>query len=95
MRKKWSDSEKARIALMALREEKTISEIAQDTGAHPNMISKWKRELIDNADSAFRNGKSEKEKELEEEKEELYKQLGKAHVANEFLKKNLKKQGLL
>ncbi len=45
MRKKWSDSEKARIALMALREEKTISEIAQETGAHPNMISKWKREL--------------------------------------------------
>ncbi len=54
MRKKWSDSEKARIALMALREEKTISEIAQATRAHPNMISKWKRELIENADSAFR-----------------------------------------
>ncbi len=34
MRKKWSDSEKARIALMALREEKTISKIAQATGAH-------------------------------------------------------------
>ena len=34
MRKKWSDSEEARIALMALREEKTISEIAQETGAY-------------------------------------------------------------
>ena len=67
MRKKWSDSEKARIALTALREEKTISEIAQATGAHPNMISKWKREFIENADSAFRNGKSERKKELEME----------------------------
>jgi transposase-like protein len=72
---------------MSLWEEKTISEIAQETGAHPNLISKWKQELIDNADSAFRNGKSEKEKKLEEEKEELYKQLVKAHAANEFLKK--------
>jgi len=95
MRKKWSDSEKARIALMAIRDEQTISEIAQETGAHPNMISKWKRELLDNADAAFRNGKSVKEQELEQEKEELYKQLGKAHATNEFLKKNLKKQGLL
>jgi len=95
MRKKWSDSEKARIALMAIREERTIAEIAQETGAHPNMISKWKRELLDNADSVFRNGKSEKEKELEDEKEELYKQIGKLHAANDFLKKNLKKQGLL
>ena len=95
MRKKWSDSEKARIALMAIREERTIAEIAQETGAPPNMISKWKRELLDNADSVFRNGRSEKEKELEDEKEELYKQIGKLHAANDFLKKNLKKQGLL
>ena len=87
MRKKWSDLEKARIVLMALREEKTISEIAQATGAHPNMISKWKRELIENADSAFRNGRSEREKELEKEQDELYKQLGKLHAANAFLKK--------
>ncbi|MBF9018814.1 MULTISPECIES: bifunctional helix-turn-helix transcriptional regulator/GNAT family N-acetyltransferase [unclassified Oceanispirochaeta] len=65
MRKKWSDLEKARIAQMALREEKTISEIAQDTGAHPNMISKWKRELIGNADSDFHGGKSENEGDME------------------------------
>jgi transposase-like protein len=95
MRRKWSDSEKARIALMAIREEKTVSEIAQETGAHPAMISKWKRELLDNADSVFRNGKSQTEKELEDEKEELYKQIGKLHAANDFLKKNLKIQGLL
>ncbi|QEN08353.1 hypothetical protein EXM22_10265 [Oceanispirochaeta crateris] len=59
MRRKWSDSEKARIALMVICEEKTVSEIAQETGAHPAMISKWKRELLDNADSVFRNGKSQ------------------------------------
>ncbi|WP_425506751.1 hypothetical protein [Spirochaeta isovalerica] len=50
---------------MAIREERTISEIDQETGAHPNMISKWKRDLLDNADSAFRNGKSENERDLE------------------------------
>ena len=46
MRKKWSDSEKAKIALMAIREERTIAEIAQETGAHPNMISKWKSDPV-------------------------------------------------
>lgn len=95
MRKKWSDSEKAKIALMAIREEKTINEIAQETGAHPNMISKWKRDLLDNADSAFRNGKSENERDLEKERDELYKQIGQLHAENDFLKKNLKKMGLL
>ena len=55
------------------------------------MISKWKKELIENADSAFRNGKSEKE--LEVEKEELYSQLGKLHAANDFLKKNSQQTG--
>lgn len=94
MKKKWSDDEKARIAILALKEEKTISELAQETGAHPNMISKWKRELIQNADGAFRNGKSRKEQELEREKEELLKQVGTLYAANDFLKKNLKKLGL-
>lgn len=94
MRKKWSDSDKARIALMAIKEEKTIAEISQETGAHPNMISKWKRELISNADSAFRNGKSEREKELEQEQEELYKQIGKLHAGNDFLKKKLNDWGV-
>jgi len=47
---------------VVIREEKTVSEIAQETGAHPNMISNRKRELLDNSDSAFRNGKSENER---------------------------------
>lgn len=94
MRKKWSDSEKARIALLAFKEEKTIAEISQETGAHPAMISKWKKELLENADSVFRNGKTEREKELEKEQDELYKQLGKLHAGNDMLKKKLKEWGV-
>ncbi len=95
MRKKWSDFEKARIALMAIKEDKTIAEISQETGAHPNIISKWKKELLQNADSVFRNGKSEREKELEKEQEELYKQIGKLHAGKDFLKKVERKGSLV
>lgn len=93
-RTKWSDAEKAHIALMALKEEKTIAEIASETGAHPNMISKWKKQLLENADASFRNGKSVKEIDQEKEIDELHRQLGEAHAIINFQKKNLKKLGL-
>ncbi|WP_083963814.1 hypothetical protein [Spirochaeta cellobiosiphila] len=60
---------------MAIREEKPIIEIAQETGAHPNMISKWKRELLYEADSAFRNGKFVQEQDLEKVWDALFKQI--------------------
>ena len=75
--------------------KKRSARLLKESGAHPNMISKWKKELIENADSAFRNGKSAKEKELEGEKEELYRQLGKLHAATDFLNKTHSRQGLM
>ncbi len=73
---------------MAFKEEKTVAEISQETGAHPSMINKWKKELLENADIVFSKGKSDNEKELEKEQEELYKTIGKLHAGNDFLKKN-------
>jgi len=93
-RKHRTPEEKAKIALEALREDKPIHEIAQAYGVHPNQISEWKGKLLDSAPDAFRRGKGSREKELQAERDELVKQIGEAHVENNFLKKKAKELGV-
>ena len=87
MRKRWSDKEKARISLEAIREKMTLSEIASKYNVHPNQISKWKKQLIENLPELFSNGKNNNGREMENQLDELYKEIGKLKVENEFLKK--------
>ena len=47
-RRVLDDSFKAKVALAALREDKTLNELSSDFGVHPQMISQWKQELIKN-----------------------------------------------
>lgn len=86
MSRKWSNSEKAGIAIKALATDKTIREISQETGAHPSMIHQWKHKLLNNADVVFSKRTIHKEERLIDEIDELYKQIGKLHIENEFLK---------
>lgn len=86
-RKTYDDNFKARVALEAVRGEKTISEIASLYEVHPNQITKWKKQLLENVSSLFSN---RKDPEIEEQKkliEELYKKIGKQNIELEFLKK--------
>jgi transposase-like protein len=89
-RRNFSNEFKARVALEALKESKTLAELSSEFEVHQNMISKWKKELLDKLPNTFsspgRPGKANSEK-LEEE---LYRQIGKLKVQNEFLKKKLK-----
>jgi transposase-like protein len=78
---------KARVALEAVRGDKTINEIASDYKIHPNMIAKWKKQLIERIPDVFEHGI--KEKPDDAEKEELYKQIGKMKVELDWLKKKV------
>ena len=93
-RKKRSAEEKAHIAVEALREDKTVREIAEKYGAHPNQISNWKRQLLDGAGDVFRSGNGSREKELEQKQEMVLRELGQSHVEIAFLKKKLKQLGI-
>ena len=87
MRKQWSDKEKARIALEALRDGNTLQQISQKYGVHQSQITQWKKKLIENAASLFSFKGEQKDNELEKENEELYKAIGQLKVECDYLKK--------
>jgi transposase-like protein len=90
VRKSYDKAFKAKIALEAIRGEKTIQEIANSYCVHPNLIGQWKARLLENAASIFeKQGKgSAEEAEAERTQDELYRQVGKLQVENDFLKKS-------
>ena len=87
MRKKHSKEFKAQVALEALKEEKTAAEIGSIYEVHPNMVSEWKKHLVEYAAEAFQRGKRQEDKDSAKLEEELYKEIGKLKIENEFLKK--------
>lgn len=89
-RKQHTPEEKARLALEAIRGERTINEIASENNIHPNMLSKWKREAETHLYTLFQDNTA-KERKAQKEREceinDLYAQIGKLTTQNEWLKK--------
>lgn len=93
-RRKFSAKFKATVVIEALKEQKTLSELAQQFEIHPNQISTWKREFMEHADQVFDDKHASKEQEEQVDANELYAQIGQLKVENDFLKKSLRKTGL-
>jgi transposase-like protein len=90
-RRTFSSDFKVKVALEAIKEVQTISEIAQHYQVHPNQISKWKKEFLSNAGRVFdsRDEEAQQVKQLKEENEGLIQQIGQLTVDNNWLKKKL------
>jgi len=93
MRKNHDTAFKARVALEALKEEKTMAQISSEYGAHPNQIRQWRQKLLDELPGVFSDRRQKKDKETEEATSELYRQIGQLKVELDWLKK--KSQQLL
>ncbi len=79
---------KARVALEAIKGEKTIAEISSEYEIHSNMVSKWKKHLKENISHIFIR-KNDQDPDSEKKIENLYKEIGRMQVENTWLKKNL------
>ena len=92
MRKSHSNDFKAKVALEAIRNEASIQELAQKYDVHPNQISQWKKQLVDNVGDIFErpNKKKKDLDEVELKESELYKNIGQLQLENQFLKKKYK-----
>lgn len=91
MRKSYTAEFKARVALEAIKEESTIAEIASKYEVHPNQVTTWKKNFIENSAQLFIDKRTKQAKKHVEVKEErLYKTIGKLQVENEFLRKKYK-----
>lgn len=90
-RRKFTTAFKTKVALEALKERETLSELANRFEIHPNQISQWKREFLDNAERAF-EGSGSKKSDSDAELNKLYQKIGKLEVENDFLKKTCGKQ---
>ncbi|NLH78320.1 MAG: transposase [Acidobacteria bacterium] len=90
-RRKFTAEFKAKVAIEAIKEIKTISELAQLYQVHPNLITHWKKEFLANAGKVFNasNDESEEVKKLKKENEELIHQIGQLSVDINWLKKKV------
>ena len=87
-RNRYTAEFKAKVALAALKNEETTSELAARFGVHPTMITNWKRALLDGAPDIFDKGHKSRTQ-SETQVDDLYRQIGQLKVENDFLSKKL------
>jgi putative transposase len=88
-RKRYSAEFKAKVALEAIKGQKTINELASKYGLHPNQITQWKRQALDALPQIFSDRRLQGDKEREQLEAALYQQIGQLKFELDWLKKKV------
>ena len=93
-RRKFSAGFKAKVALEAIKNQKTLAELSQQYEVNSVTISKWKAEFLENMAAVFEHGQEKKSAQRTPELEDLYAQIGQLKVENDLLKKSARRLGI-
>ncbi len=89
IRKNYPASFKVKVALAALKGDKTLAQLASEFSVHANQIQQWKQRLLSEATTVFSRRRTKAERDAEELQAELYRQIGQLKVELDWLKKTL------
>jgi transposase-like protein len=92
-RKRHSASFKAKLALEAAKQTRTVAELAKAYQVHPVQIGQWKKPLLDGAESLFRDGRRRGGDEGQALQAELDERIGRLNREVEWLKKSVARFG--
>lgn len=95
VRRTHSPAFKAKVALAAIKGEKTLAELAQQFDVHPNQITAWKAQLSEGAAEVFGAGAGKPEVAPAVDLKTLHAKIGELTLENDFLSGALGKAGLL
>ena len=87
--RRYRTSLKVKVALEAAKETKTINQIASEYELHPNQVSLWKKQLLEEGLSVFSSTTARQQREQEARETELYEQIGRLKMELEWLKKKV------
>ena len=85
-RRSFSADLKAKVAIEAIKGQRTVSEIAARYNVHPNLVTTWKKALLEHAPDAFADSRARDRAADEELKAQLYQQIGQLKVELDWLK---------
>ena len=86
-RRRHSDQFKFKVALEATKGFKTLNEIASEYNLHPNQVSNWKKQLLQEGSAVFSSNAARQLRAQEARETELYEQIGRLKMELEWLKK--------
>jgi transposase-like protein len=92
-RKRHSAAFKAKVALEAAKQTRPLAELAKAYQVHPVQISQWKKQLLDGAETLFRDGRRRAADDHAALQAELYERIGRLNMEVEWLKKSLARCG--
>ena len=88
-RSRHSTEFKAKVALEAIKGQRTMNELAGEYGVHPGQIAQWKRQVLEELPGLFSSKRAKEARGEEELKASLYQQIGQLKVELDWLKRKL------